>query len=77
MRGLNEDLYDRTHCKRRIAVEDLIRQLAARVIAQLDKLEEESDLDCWLKVSDPDLQNEALEISEGISKLRNKLRELN
>ncbi len=58
-------------------MEDLIRQLAARVIAQLDKLEEESDLDCWLKVSDPDLQNEALEISEGISKLRNKLRELN
>ncbi len=54
-------------------MEDLIRQLAARVISRLDDLEAESNFDHLLNLSDPDLRSEAVELYEGIYKLRKKL----
>lgn len=58
-------------------MEDLIRQLAARVIERLDNLEAESDFDYLLNLSDPELRHEASELYEGICKLREKLQGLN
>ncbi len=58
-------------------MEDLIRQLAARVIGRLDNLEAESNFDHLLNLTDPELRIEATELYEGICKLREKLQELN
>ncbi len=58
-------------------MEDIIRQLAARVIGRLDDLEAESNFDYLLNLSDPDLRSEAVELYEGICKLRERLQDLN
>ncbi len=57
-------------------MEDLIRQLAARVVSRLDNLEAETDFEYLLNLSDPDLRSEAVELYDGICRLREKLQEL-
>jgi len=57
-------------------VEDLIRQLATRVVSRLNNLEAEVDFEYLLNLPDPDLRSEAVDLYEGICKLKEKLQGL-
>ncbi|KUG03662.1 hypothetical protein ASZ90_018907 [hydrocarbon metagenome] len=57
-------------------MEDLIRQLATRVVSRLNNLEAEVDFEYLLNLPDPDLRSEAVDLYEGICKLKEKLQGL-
>ncbi|HBQ87160.1 MAG TPA: hypothetical protein DER33_01080 [Syntrophomonas sp.] len=58
------------------AVEELIREIAQRVILSLDEMEEATDFDTLTNLTDPQLREEALLLQEEISKLRSCLQNI-
>jgi uncharacterized protein YicC (UPF0701 family) len=57
-------------------MEQLIKQMAAEVIAKLDDLKKEADFERLIKASDPEIRNDAIELYQGINKLREQLMNL-
>jgi hypothetical protein len=58
------------------AVEELIREIAQRVILSLDEMETATDFDTLTNLTDPQLREEALLLQEEISKLRSCLQNI-
>lgn len=58
------------------AVEDIIREVAQRVILRLDEIEAETDFDMLTNLSEPGLREEALLLREEITKLRDCLQNI-
>jgi len=54
-------------------VDELIKKMAESIISRLDELEAETNFDYLLHVSDMELRGEAIELYEGINKLREQL----
>jgi hypothetical protein len=52
------------------AVEEMIREIAQRVILSLDEIEATTDFDTLTNLTDPELREEALLLQEEIGKLR-------
>ncbi len=57
-------------------MEELIKMMAARVVSRLDNLEQETDFDNLLQLSDPELRSEARELYQSICKLKEELQGL-
>jgi hypothetical protein len=51
-------------------VEDLIREIAHRVILRLDEMEAATDFDMLTNLNEPELREEAVLLQEEITKLR-------
>ena len=61
---------------RRNKVEELIKMMAARVVSRLESLEQETDFDYLVQLSDPKLRNEAIELYHSICQLKEDLQGL-